>query len=181
MRSFLLVFAAATLALAACGKAGAPPTAAASGNAASAPGPATWTANASAPAAAPAPTNATAPRDASPPPAAPDPTATVVAIQFQRGANCWRYAGSATTFNGSFRAGQRLDITSTGEEDLGDGNRTSAETMTRDIYLGDVRSGRLLTADADGHFTIAQTGAYQITFGPQAVVGSPGVMVVCTL
>ncbi len=179
MRSFVLVFAAATLALAACGKAGAP--AAASGNAASAPGPATWTANASAPAAAPAPANGPATQDASPPPAAPDPNATVVAIQFQRGANCWRYAGSATTFNGNFKSGQRLDITSTGEEDLGDGNRTSTETMTRDIYLGDARSGRLLTADADGHFTIPQTGAYQITFGPQAVVGSPGVMVVCTL
>ena len=107
--------------------------------------------------------------------------ASVVAIHFQRGANCWRYAGSATTFNGEFAAGQRLDITSTGEADSGNGTRNWVETSEREIYLADGRSGRLLTAGADGHFAIPQSGPYQITFGPQSVVGSPGVMVVCTL
>jgi hypothetical protein len=103
---------------------------------------------------------------------------TAVTIHFQRGATCWRYAGAATTFNGSFRAGQRLAITSTGEAAEAGG---IVKTVSRFIYVADSRTGRLLTADSGGQYAIPATGLYQITFGPMSVVGAPGTMIVCTV
>jgi len=107
--------------------------------------------------------------------------ATTVTIQFQRGAICWRYAGSATTFNGTFKAGQRLDITSTGDSEEGNGRENWSETISRQIYIALGKDGKLLTPDSSGYFTIPKAGLYQVSFGPQAVVGAPGTMIVCTI
>jgi len=111
-------------------------------------------------------------------PAAAGPSS--IEIHFQRGANCWKYIGAAATFTGKFGAGQRVDITSTGEQANGDGGKSWYETKPRSVYIG-AASGQLLTADADGYFTIPAAGAYQITFDPMSMVGAPGVMIVCTL
>jgi hypothetical protein len=177
MRSHL-VATAAVLALAACGKTAAPPASAnAAANAAVAaqPSPA-----ASAAAMAPA-DDAQASQPGVSDPAAPvaaGPSA--VYIHFQRGANCWKYVGAAATFNGSFTAGQRVDISSTGEQANGDGAKTWYETKPRSIDIAQP-GGQLLSADADGYFTIPADGAYQISFDPMSMVGAPGVMIVCTL
>ena len=104
--------------------------------------------------------------------------ASAVTIHFRRGATCWKYSGAATTFNGSFSAGQRLDITSTGEAAEAGG---VVKTISRFVYVADSRTGRLLTADASGQYTIPATGLYQITFGPMSVVGAPGTMIICTV
>lgn len=171
MRSHLVAFIAA-LALASCGRTSGPP---ASANAAPAQG--ATPANAAAPAAEqaqgaePGVSNPAAPAPAGP---------SAVAIHFQRGANCWKYVGAAATFNGRFAAGQRVDITSTGEAENGDGAKTWYETKPRSVYIGPA-GGQLLSADADGYFTIPASGAYQISFDPMAMVGAPGVMIVCTL
>lgn len=104
--------------------------------------------------------------------------ASAVTIHFQRGATCWRYSGAATTFNGSFGAGQRLDITSTGEAAEAGG---IVKTISRFVYIADSRTGRLLTPDSGGRYPIPATGLYQITFGPMSVVGAPGTMIICTI
>lgn len=171
MRSHLVALA-VMLALASCGKqAGAP----ASANTAAAPPSAG--ANAAPPAGGlaeggePGVSNPAAPAASGP---------SSVEIHFQRGANCWKYVGAASTFTGKFGAGQRLDITSTGEQANGDGSKTWYETKPRSVDIG-APGGELLTADADGHFTIPAPGSYQITFDPMSMVGAPGVMIVCTL
>jgi hypothetical protein len=104
-----------------------------------------------------------------------------VTIQFQRGTTCWKYSGSATTFRGSFKAGQVLDVTSTGEFDFGNATGSWAETKSRMVYVADGTTGKLLPANQNGDYSIPRTGAYEISFGPMSVVGSPGAMFVCTL
>jgi len=103
----------------------------------------------------------------------------VVTIQMQRGSICWKYTGTATTFNGTFKAGQKLDVTSTGDFTSAGATGLYIETAPRAVYVADAKSGKLLPANGPGHYTVPQTGLYQITFGPMAVVGSPGVMIVC--
>ncbi|HTX50316.1 MAG TPA: hypothetical protein VME40_13105 [Caulobacteraceae bacterium] len=115
-----------------------------------------------------------------PPPSSAPASASTVTIQFQRGANCWQYAGVASTFDGRFAAGQRVDITSTGLQANGNGSENWYETRPRSVYIAGA-DGKLLTADADGYFTIPASGAYQISFDPMSMVGAPGVMIVCTL
>jgi hypothetical protein len=172
MRSHLIAMAAG-LALAACGKTAAPPAGANAALAAQ-PSPAANVAVAA------------ASSDQASQPGVSDPAAptasgpSAVDIQFQRGANCWKYVGAAATFNGRFEAGQRLDISSTGEQANGDGSKTWYETKPRSIDIAQP-GGQLLTADADGNFTIPADGAYQISFDPMSMVGAPGVMIVCTL
>jgi hypothetical protein len=177
MRSHLLVVFSAAVALAGCQRpAGAP----AGANAA---GPVAAAANT----AAASPANAAAASEAavvdpgtSNPATAAAAGPSTVTIHFQRGANCWKYMGAAATFNGKFAAGQRLDITSTGEAANGDGAKTWFETRPRSVDIAGA-GGQLLSADNDGYFTIPATGLYQITFDPMAMVGAPGVMIVCTL
>jgi hypothetical protein len=111
-------------------------------------------------------------------PAASGPS--TVDIHVQRGANCWKYVGAAATFNGKFAAGQRLDISSTGEQANGDGSKSWYETKPRSVDIA-AAGGQLLSADSDGYFTIPADGAYQISFDPMSMVGAPGVMIVCTL
>ena len=178
MRSHLAVVA-AVLALAGCGKSAAPPPAAnAAANAAVAAQPATI---GNAAVVTPADDAPQASQPGVSDPAAPAPSGpSAVDIQFQRGANCWKYVGAAATFNGRFSAGQRVDISSTGEQANGDGSRSWYETKPRSVYIAPP-GGQLLTADADGLFTIPTDGAYQITFDPMSMVGAPGVMIVCTL
>jgi hypothetical protein len=108
------------------------------------------------------------------------PGPATVDIAFQRGASCWRYVGVAATFNGRFAAGQKLDVTSTGEQANGSGTANWYETRPRNVYVA-APGGQLLTADASGYFEIPADGAYQITFDPMSMVGAPGVMIVCTL
>jgi hypothetical protein len=176
MRSQLVAMA-AVLALAGCGKAAAPPAGA---NAATNPAVAVQPSPAANVAvAAPGSDQASQPGVSDPAaPTAAGPSA--VDIQFQRGANCWKYVGAAATFNGRFTVGQRLDISSTGEQSNGDENKTWYETKPRSVDIGPP-GGQLLTADADGNFTIPADGAYQISFDPMSMVGAPGVMIVCTL
>jgi hypothetical protein len=106
--------------------------------------------------------------------------ASAVTIQFQRGTHCWMYYGVASTFNGRFAAGQRLDITSTGEQQNGDGSRAWYETVPRSVDIAGA-DGKLLIADQSGYFDIPGSGAYQVSFDPLSMVGQPGVMIVCTL
>ncbi len=162
MRSHLVVMA-AVLALAGCGKVAAQPSPAAD-----------------VAVAAPA-DDAQASRSGVSDPAAPAPAGpSAVDIHFQRGANCWKYVGAAATFNGRFTAGQRVDISSTGEQANGDGSKSWYETKPRSVYIARP-GGQLLTADADGYLPIPADGAYQVTFDPMSMVGAPGVMIVCTL
>ncbi len=129
MRSHLVVMAAA-LALQACGKTAAPPAganAAANAAVAAEPSPAANVAVA----AAGAPASQPGVSD----PAAPAPSGpSAVDIHFQRGANCWKYIGAATTFNGRFSR-QRVDISSTGEQANGDGSKNWYETKPRSVYI----------------------------------------------
>jgi hypothetical protein len=171
MRSALVTFAAA-LALAGCAKTASTPAAA---NTAPAATPAPPAANT-----APASVNVAlgsnpAAQDANGPPGP-----ATVDIAFQRGANCWRYVGVAATFNGKFAAGQKLDVTSTGEQANGGGSASWYETRPRNVYVA-APGGQLLTADASGYFEIPANGAYQVTFDPMSMVGAPGVLIVCTL
>lgn len=170
MRSHLVALS-VMLALAGCGRQASAP---ASVNTAAAPSAA---ANAAPPAGKPA---QVAEAGVSNPaaPAASGPSS--IEIHFQRGANCWKYVGAASTFTGKFGAGQRVDISSTGEQANGDGSKSWYETKPRSVYIG-AANGQLLTADANGYFTIPAAGAYQITFDPMSMVGAPGVMIVCTL
>jgi hypothetical protein len=170
MRSYLVALAAA-LALTGCGKSGGPPANATAAPPSPAANVAVAAAGGEAQSSEPGVSNPAAP-------AASGPSA--VDIHFQRGANCWKYVGAAATFNGRFAAGQRVDISSTGEQANGDGTRTWYETKPRSVYIAPP-NGQLLSADADGYFTIPADGAYQITFDPMSMVGAPGVMIVCTL
>src|SRR5580704_1770148 len=126
MRSHLVALS-VMLALAACGKQASAPASA--NTAAAAPSAA---ANAAPPAGEPA---QVAEAGVSNPaaPAAPGPSS--IEIHFQRGANCWKYIGAASTFTGKFGAGQRVDITSTGEQANGDGSKTWYETRPRSVYI----------------------------------------------
>jgi hypothetical protein len=181
MRSRLTLTVAA-LALTACAKSGSQP---ASANVATAP--AGVAANAAAATYAPAPSNASSSPAASVPPAQPglpqssaDASASTVTVQFQRGSHCWKYDGVASTFNGSFAAGQQVDITSTGLQANGDGSAGWYETRPRNVEISGA-DGKLLIANSSGYFTIPASGAYQITFDPMSMVGAPGEMIVCTL
>jgi len=171
MRSHLVALS-VMLALAACGKQASAPASA--NTAAAAPSTAV---NAAPPAGEPAQSAEVGVSN----PAAPAATGpSSIEIHFQRGANCWKYIGAASTFTGKFGAGQRVDITSTGEQANGDGSKSWYETKPRSVYIG-AANGQLLSADSDGYFTIPADGAYQITFDPMSMVGAPGVMIVCTL
>jgi hypothetical protein len=171
MRSHLVALS-VMLALAACGKQASAPASA--NTAAAAPSTAV---NAAPPAGEPA---QAAEAGVSNPAAPTAPGPSSIEIHFQRGANCWKYIGAASTFTGKFVAGQRVDITSTGEQANGDGSKSWYETKPRSVYIG-AANGQLLTADANGYFTIPAAGAYQITFDPMSMVGAPGVMIICTL
>ena len=106
-------------------------------------------------------------------------TASAVTIQFQRGANCWKYAGEAATFNGRFAAGQQLVVSSTGESAEASGSGYVSMTQPRRVFVAGA-DGKLLTPYAPGYFTIPASGAYQITFDPMSMIGAPGEMIVCT-
>ena len=171
MRSHLVALG-VMLAVAGCGRGANPPAGAYSAAAPVAAANAAAAAASQAPAAEAGVSNPAAP-------AAPGPAS--IQIRFQRGANCWKYVGTASTFTGKFAAGQRVDITSTGEQANGDGAKTWYETKPRSVDIAPAGGQQLLNADADGYFTIPAAGAYQISFDPMSMVGATGVMIVCTL
>jgi len=79
------------------------------------------------------------------------------------------------------RCDDRHDSVSTGDSEEGNGRENWSETISRQIYIALGKDGKLLTPDSSGYFTIPKAGLYQVSFGPQAVVGAPGTMIVCTI
>jgi len=106
---------------------------------------------------------------------------TVVAIHFPLHQTCWRYVGTAFDFQGSFKGGQRLVITATGDADMGNGRTNWVETQARDIDVSTVAGGREVAAAQDGSFILPETGAYDISLYPMAIRGNKGTVVICTV
>jgi len=106
---------------------------------------------------------------------------TVVAIHFPLHQTCWRYAGTAFLFQGSFKGGQRLSVTATGDADMGNGRSNWVETQARDVDVSTVQGGREVAAAQDGSFLLPTTGAYEISLYPMAIRGNKGTVVICTV
>ena len=107
--------------------------------------------------------------------------AAVVAIHFPLHQTCWRYVGAAFEFQGSFKGGQRLVVTATGDADMGNGRTNWVETQARDVDVSMVAGGREVAAAPDGSFTLPATGAYEISLYPMSIRGAPGTVVICTV
>jgi hypothetical protein len=106
---------------------------------------------------------------------------TVVAIHFPLHQTCWRYTGTAFTFQGSFKGGQRLAVTATGDADMGNGRTNWVETEARDVDVSTVNGGHEVAAAQDGSFLLPATGAYEISLYPMAIRGNKGTVVICTV
>jgi hypothetical protein len=106
---------------------------------------------------------------------------TVVAIHFPLHQTCWRYAGTAFEFQGSFKGGQRLVVTATGDADMSNGRTNWVETQARDVDVSTVNGGREVAAGSDGSFVLPATGAYEISLYPMSIRGANGTVVICTV
>jgi hypothetical protein len=104
-----------------------------------------------------------------------------IRIVFKPGERCWKYSGRASAFRGSFDAGQKLVVTSTGEFHFGDDKGDWVTTAARDVTVMPLQNETEVIADLAGVRHIPQTGDYSIAVGPHAVQGYPGVVIVCRL
>jgi len=104
----------------------------------------------------------------------------VVPIRFPPGASCWRQVGAGTTFNGQFKAHQRITASAIGQTVNSDGKRTWVTTGPWQITL--TGPGGFSAAD-NGNGQLAavlpQTGQYSFTIGPCAVWGNQGTIEIC--
>lgn len=105
----------------------------------------------------------------------------VVPIAFAKGQRCWRYSGTAPEFRGTFRSGQSLTITATGD--------SHDSSPTGDIITTEARSISVLHGGSSvfesagtrvDKFVVRQTGDYLFSINPSASWGYPQVFVICT-
>lgn len=106
--------------------------------------------------------------------------ANVVQIRMPRGQVCFRHVGTGTRFVGAFRRGQHIVATSTGDADNGDGQVEWVTTIARNVQVSwGPRDNQRHEFDGQEQFTAPVDGRYVFTFYPNAVVGGPGVFIVC--
>jgi hypothetical protein len=104
-------------------------------------------------------------------------------IAFAKGQMCWRYHGNATTFVGTFAAGQKVSVTMRGLETDYDPktghNVTFMANRSPDVSGPDKF---YVMADIDKatlDFVTPAAGGYRFGFSPCAMWGAPGDVEIC--
>lgn len=104
----------------------------------------------------------------------------VVQIRIPRGQVCFRHVGTGTSFVGNFRRGQQLVATSTGDAENANSDVTWTTTIARNVTVRwGPRDNQGAEFNGQDPMTAPVDGRYTFTFYPNAVVGGPGVFIVC--
>jgi hypothetical protein len=98
------------------------------------------------------------------------------AIMFAPGARCWRYEGKATSFRGTFDAGQRVTATMAGLADFGD---EKMEWLPRSPYASGPGGSHFSGGEGSMSFVVERTGKHEFGFSPCAMWHGFGRVTIC--
>ncbi len=104
-----------------------------------------------------------------------------VQIAFKRGDFCWSYVGNALSFSGQFGRGQILTVEMSGEAWFGYRNATVTKWSPRLPLLYGPNNFSVSPAGVENilEVTLPYSGVYRFSYGPRAMEGGQGSVVIC--